>query len=191
MLWLVPTCEPLGSTSPVSGRPLDSESCRDIIEACFPHLAVRSDAFLAEGWSNTVWEVNESLLFRFPKRSDVLPGLAKETGLLPFLGAVLPLAVPDFRHFVAGRERFHRRLRRLPQDPGHGADAARPGPSLGPGHAAVGRVPIGSVRSLLAGVGDRRFAVALCHQVLFGLDTRLDDHVKGAWHPCAPRGRFE
>ena len=59
-------------------------------------------AYLAEGWSSTVWEVNGEYVFRFPKRPEIAPGLRKEMRLLPVLAPALPLPVPQFEYVWEG-----------------------------------------------------------------------------------------
>ena len=81
---------------------MDAQGCQRAIEACFPGFRVRSTAYLAEGWSSTVWEVNDEYVFRFPKRPEIAPGLRKETRLLPVLAPALPLPVPQFEYVWEG-----------------------------------------------------------------------------------------
>lgn len=81
---------------PYSDENPAAEHWRRVIQSCFPHLEVHSLSYLAEGWSNTVWEVNGGHVFRFPKRPEINAGLRKEIGLLPELAPVLSLPVPQF-----------------------------------------------------------------------------------------------
>jgi aminoglycoside 2''-phosphotransferase len=73
---------------------VNARHLRTVIETCFPAFSVQSISFLAEGWSSTVWDVNGTHVFRFPKRPAVAPGLLKEMSLLPILAPALPLAIP-------------------------------------------------------------------------------------------------
>ena len=77
-------------------RSLDARRFCTLIETCFPAFTVQSIAFLAEGWDSTVWGVNGTHVFRFPKRPAVAPGLLKEMSLLPVLAPALPVAIPRF-----------------------------------------------------------------------------------------------
>jgi len=81
---------------------MDATCCRQVIQVCFPTLAVHSALFLAEGWGSEAWEVNGSYVFRFPKRADIHAGLRKEIRLLPGLAPSLPLAIPCFEYVWPG-----------------------------------------------------------------------------------------
>ena len=76
----------------------DAEAVRRAVAGAFPDLPVASCAFLAEGWDSSAWEINDALVFRFPKRAEVAGWLEKEIGLLPALAPALPAPVPRFTH---------------------------------------------------------------------------------------------
>lgn len=78
------------------------------IEVCFPQVQVRSVVVMGEGWDSVAVLVNGSLVFRFPKRSDVEAQYVREARLLPALAAVLPLPIPDVRFFWPGDATFPR-----------------------------------------------------------------------------------
>jgi aminoglycoside phosphotransferase (APT) family kinase protein len=75
---------------------LDADSCRRILGACVPSLAVEDVRYLAEGWDSTVFVINESLLVRFPKRPEVGASLERELRLLGALAPSLPAAIPSY-----------------------------------------------------------------------------------------------
>jgi aminoglycoside 2''-phosphotransferase len=77
------------------------EECRAVLRAAFPGLAITSLGYLAEGWDSTVFAVNGTHVFRFPKRAGVDATLRKEIRLLPALVPVLPIPIPEF-DFVSG-----------------------------------------------------------------------------------------
>ena len=60
----------------------------------FPELAVHSLELVAEGWDNTVWLVDGTWAFRFPRRTIAIPGVEREIAVLPRLAPLLPLPVP-------------------------------------------------------------------------------------------------
>jgi aminoglycoside 2''-phosphotransferase len=62
----------------------------------FPELALGSPRLILHGWDVVVLEVDGSLIFRFPRRADVLTGLANEIRLLPLL-VDLPLRIPHYQ----------------------------------------------------------------------------------------------
>jgi aminoglycoside phosphotransferase (APT) family kinase protein len=71
---------------------------RVAIQENFPALPLDSLRYMAEGWDSLVCQVNERLIFRFPKRPEVAERLALETRLLPELAPTLPLPVPQFTY---------------------------------------------------------------------------------------------
>ena len=75
---------------------------RHVIQTCFPAFSVRTIVFLAAGWGSTVWEVNGSYIFRFPKRPEIGQGLLKEIRLLPVLAIALPLRLPHIEYIWQG-----------------------------------------------------------------------------------------
>ena len=79
---------------------MDTAAVRRAIETAFPDLRVATCRYLSEGWDSSVWEVNDSLVFRFPKRAEVGAWLRREIGLLPALAEVLPVPIPRFSHIA-------------------------------------------------------------------------------------------
>src|SRR5262245_31823180 len=75
---------------------MSAEFYRAIIAACFPELASTSCAILSEGWDSVAVLVDDTFIFRFPKRPDVEPQYRMEARLLPQLAATLSVAVPRF-----------------------------------------------------------------------------------------------
>ena len=73
---------------------VDERLARELIGGQFPEVEQRSLRLLGAGWDNTVWLVDEEWVFRFPRRSMVIPGLENEIALLPRLAALLPLPIP-------------------------------------------------------------------------------------------------
>jgi aminoglycoside phosphotransferase (APT) family kinase protein len=73
---------------------VDEPLARRLIGEQFPEVEGRSFQLLGEGWDNTVWLVDGEWVFRFPRRSMVIPGLENEIAFLPQLAPQLPLAVP-------------------------------------------------------------------------------------------------
>jgi len=98
---------------------------RDAINLAFPTLIIEQIDRLGEGWDSDVWEVNGSLVFRFPKRDDVVPWLRREIRLLPELAPRLPLPIPQFTYVWPGRGRWPRPFVGYPKLEG----APLPGPS--------------------------------------------------------------
>jgi aminoglycoside phosphotransferase (APT) family kinase protein len=74
-------------------RPIDETLVRELLDQ-FPELAIDSLRHLSEGWDRSAWLVNGSLVFGFPRRAVVVPGLEREITFLPRLAPLLPLAIP-------------------------------------------------------------------------------------------------
>lgn len=67
---------------------------RKAIVAQFPQLKPVSVKAFSEGWDNVVYAVNDTLLFRFPRRELVLPVLDNALRIMPKLAPLLSLPVP-------------------------------------------------------------------------------------------------
>jgi aminoglycoside phosphotransferase (APT) family kinase protein len=72
---------------------VDADLARRLVREQFPEVggAIRQ---IGEGWDHTVWLVDEEWVFRFPRRSVVVPGMENELATLPRLAPLLPLPVP-------------------------------------------------------------------------------------------------
>jgi aminoglycoside phosphotransferase (APT) family kinase protein len=70
------------------------ELARRLITGQFPEAGEGPLELLGEGWDSTVWLLDGRLVFRFPRREMVVPGLRRETGALAVLAPLLPLPVP-------------------------------------------------------------------------------------------------
>ena len=73
---------------------VDAPLARRLITDQFPELAAAPMRTLAAGWDNTVFVVDESWAFRFPRRAIAIPGVEREMRLLPALAERLPAPVP-------------------------------------------------------------------------------------------------
>src|SRR3989304_6357061 len=98
------------------------------IQECFPQLEVRRIEFLAEGWDSVAWEVNEELIFRFPKRPAAERGLEKEIRLLPELAPPLSIPIPRFEYVSEGCPAFPHPFVGYPKLPGVQLKALTPTP---------------------------------------------------------------
>jgi aminoglycoside phosphotransferase (APT) family kinase protein len=67
---------------------------KDLIEEQFPDLHPVSTRLLGAGWDNSAYLVNESFIFRFPRRQVAVPLIKTEIELLPWLSSRVPLRVP-------------------------------------------------------------------------------------------------
>ena len=85
---------------------VDAALARRLIDEQFPELGVRDVRLLSEGWDSTVFVVDGTWVFRFPRREIVLPGFEVELDLLPALAPSLPVAIPVATHRGAPTDAF-------------------------------------------------------------------------------------
>ena len=79
-------------------RIVDEALARRLIGAQYPELADAPMTVLGAGWDSTVWLLDGRLVFRFPRREVVLPGLRREMEALAQIAPYLPLAIPVTTH---------------------------------------------------------------------------------------------
>jgi aminoglycoside phosphotransferase (APT) family kinase protein len=60
----------------------------------FPELEPETIRPLGYGWDYTIWVVDDTYAFRFPRRQIGVPGTELEIAVLPKLAALLPVPVP-------------------------------------------------------------------------------------------------
>jgi aminoglycoside phosphotransferase (APT) family kinase protein len=77
---------------------VDEALARRLIREQVPDLAERPMRFLAAGWDNAVYVVDEAWAFRFPQRAIAIPGIQREIAVLPRLGPMLPAPIPVPTH---------------------------------------------------------------------------------------------
>jgi aminoglycoside phosphotransferase (APT) family kinase protein len=78
---------------------LDIAGTAALIESQFPDLAPVRVAELGEGCDSVAFEINASIVFRFPKRADVAEQLINESRILSALAPTSPLPLPAFQFF--------------------------------------------------------------------------------------------
>jgi len=119
---------------------LDIALIARIIHAQFPALDPVRVRFLGEGCDSSAFEVNDVLVFRFPKRADVEEQLLTEERFLEALAASdPPVPIPVFQFHGLPTAEFPRHFGGYPKLPGRSAidtdprlsDPARLAPSLG------------------------------------------------------------
>jgi len=79
-------------------RTLDIRIVRETIRTEFPRLAAEEVRLLGEGWDFEAFEVDELLIFRFPKRQEYDAHMLKEIALLDDIGPRLPIPVPKYKY---------------------------------------------------------------------------------------------
>jgi len=73
---------------------VDEALARRLIRGQFPEVEAASLRLLGEGWDTTVWLVDETWAFRFPRKAFAIAGLENEIAYLPTIAARLPLPIP-------------------------------------------------------------------------------------------------
>ncbi|MDR7241928.1 phosphotransferase [Priestia megaterium] len=68
---------------------------KTLIETQFPELAPTAISLLGYGFDNTVYQVNDRFVFRFPRRALAARLLQTENQLLPTLASQLPLSIAE------------------------------------------------------------------------------------------------
>jgi aminoglycoside phosphotransferase (APT) family kinase protein len=71
------------------------ERAAELIGAQFPELAPVRVSPLGAGWDNTAYRVNDSHVFRFPRREIAVALLETEARVLPAIAGRLPLPIPQ------------------------------------------------------------------------------------------------
>jgi aminoglycoside 2''-phosphotransferase len=79
------------------------------IQAACPEIDLQSLSPIEEGWSSFVVEArtkkaDQSWIFRFPRRPEIVKSLEMEIALLPHLSRSLPVSVPQFELIVPGQD---------------------------------------------------------------------------------------
>ncbi|HEY7357567.1 MAG TPA: phosphotransferase [Ktedonobacterales bacterium] len=83
---------------------MDAAFYQQMLEASVPGLRVETCKLHLSGWDSVALEVNDALIFRFPRpnRPDVEAQYEVERALLPELVQALPLPVPQFLYVGDG-----------------------------------------------------------------------------------------
>jgi aminoglycoside phosphotransferase (APT) family kinase protein len=86
---------------------VDSALAKELVEAQFPDLSPVDARMLAAGWDNTAYVINESFVFRFPRRAIAVPLVTTEIQLLPWLASRVPLKIPVPTYVGEPSEKYH------------------------------------------------------------------------------------
>jgi aminoglycoside phosphotransferase (APT) family kinase protein len=73
---------------------VDEGLARRLIAGQFPELPLESVVLVSRGWDNTVWLVDDTWAFRFPRREIAVPLVDRELTLLPLVEPHLPAPIP-------------------------------------------------------------------------------------------------
>lgn len=73
---------------------IDADTALQLINNQFPELHAKDIAFLGAGNDNTAFLVNDTYVFRFPRKTESIALLQNELFILPKIAAQLPYPVP-------------------------------------------------------------------------------------------------
>ena len=104
---------------------MNPEGCRRLIETHFPQVKIRTCVPIDMGWDYFVLDVNDELIFRFPRRADVLRQLEWEMEILPRLADALPVRVPRFEYVATPESGDPAKFVGYQKIPGSGLDAQK------------------------------------------------------------------
>lgn len=78
---------------------LTDKMVQTLLSVQFPELNFAQVQLFDAGWDNSVFLVNQSYIFRFPRRRIAVALIEMENRLLPWLAPQLPLSIPNPRFF--------------------------------------------------------------------------------------------
>ncbi|MBX4869543.1 phosphotransferase family protein [Rhizobium bangladeshense] len=76
---------------------LDASEFRSLITRVFPELTASVFKLAAKGWDSMAVDVDDTLIFKFPRHLGAERALVKEAALLDIVRPSLSMAVPDMR----------------------------------------------------------------------------------------------
>lgn len=77
----------------------DKKAISEVLNREVPDLVITSITIIETGWEHLVAEVNEDLIFRFPRETAAVAKLEREKKLLDYLKHHISLPIPDYRYF--------------------------------------------------------------------------------------------
>ena len=104
---------------------VDSALAKELVEAQFPDLSPVDARMLAAGWDNTAHVINDSFVFRFPRRAIAVPLVMAEIQLLPWLASRVPLKIPVPNYVGEPSDKFPWPFAGYPMIRGRSLPAAR------------------------------------------------------------------
>lgn len=115
---------------------MDVATAAAIVDDQFPELAPARFSAFGEGWDNVAWLVNDTFVFRFPRRRAMVPLLEAEIRWLPWLAPRLPLPVPTPAYVGRPEPRWPHPFYGYRRLSGRTADRAAPDEATRARHAA-------------------------------------------------------
>ncbi|MDP6716320.1 MAG: phosphotransferase, partial [SAR202 cluster bacterium] len=106
-------------------NPMTPTDYRKLVEAHFPQVEILTCEPIDMGWDYFVLDVNDELIFRFPRRPDVTQQLEWEMELLPKLADALPVRVPNIEYVAKQNLGDPPMFVGYPKIPGSGLDSQK------------------------------------------------------------------
>jgi aminoglycoside phosphotransferase (APT) family kinase protein len=75
---------------------MDENTAQKLISEHFPHIVIKEITKIGEGEGNMAYEVNTTLIFRFPKSKESQRQLKREISIQGVLKKHAPLPIPEF-----------------------------------------------------------------------------------------------
>ncbi len=85
---------------------ISSENALRLIQKTFPEIRAKSICELGIGWDNSAFLIDETYVFRFPRRKCAIPLLQREHLTLPILQESVSISIPNPVYFSSGSDGF-------------------------------------------------------------------------------------
>jgi aminoglycoside 2''-phosphotransferase len=77
---------------------MEIDDCRQLLAQYFPQVEIHSLALILSGWDALALDVNDRLIFLFPRRPENEALMEKQMDLLPRLAGRLPIPAPQVQY---------------------------------------------------------------------------------------------
>jgi aminoglycoside phosphotransferase (APT) family kinase protein len=85
---------------------IDAALALQLVDEQFPQLAATRAEPFGSGWDNAAFLIDDTVVFRFPRRRVAAALIAREAAILPLIASHLPLAVPVPTFIGTGDARY-------------------------------------------------------------------------------------
>lgn len=140
---------------------MNVENYVDLVRLHLPQLEIHSVESITSGWDFFLLEVNQDLLFRFPRNTQAESNLDTEIELFKELASTLPVQIPEYRYdFRVQRHSFGRfvgydKIPGEPLEPGLVKEAPKETAcQLGDFLSALHRFPVSQAKKIGVAGGD-------------------------------------
>lgn len=78
---------------------VDTQTAQQLLNSQFPQISIETIELVGNGWDNTVFLVNSTWIFRFPRREEAVELLLTENKALPLFANKLNVVIPKPEFF--------------------------------------------------------------------------------------------